>query len=439
MGGNPTPRNAQRKADPSGLSGGIAQPVPSATASLRYTLPPDLLAKAITLGRLRVIFAFGVPAWSILILLAVLALRWQVRLRDWVERSTRRWWVQGAIFVSIAIVFLVLLPLPFEIYGHHIGLAYGLSVQSWGGWTLDQLKMLLLSLIVFVPLLLLLFLVVRRAPRSWWLWFWAGTLPVIVFGVFISPMWIDPMFNHFSPLQQSDPKLVVQLEALAHHAQIDIPPSRMFLMRASDKVTGLNAYVTGIGASKRIVVWDNTVRELPTDQILFITGHEMGHYALNHIYKGLAFTALLMLGLLGVAYIAAQWLAHRFGARWGIRGLDDWAALGIFVLIFILLNSVSSPIANSFSRWEEHQADIYGMEAIHGLVADPQQTATRAFTALGRTYLEAPDPNPWVEFWLDSHPSTSQRVDFAEQYDPWLPGRHPRYFHRQDGEDGRNR
>lgn len=404
------------------------QQAEASTDHAAYTLPPAKLAKAVTLTHIRTLLALTSPAWMFLVLLLALALRWPVYLRNWVERVSPRHWLQSLIFLPLAILFIVLVPLPLQMYGHHITRAYGLSVEPWSRWAADWMKALLLSLLAFFPLLLLLFLLIRHSPRRWWMWFWLCTIPVIVFGVFISPLWIDPMFNHFSPLEKSDPQLVVQLERLVQHAGLKIPPSRMFLMRASDKVTGLNAYVTGIGASKRIVVWDNTIHELPQDEILFIVGHETGHYVLHHIYKGLAFTALVLLVLLWFAYLSSTWLMRRYGARWGIRGLNDWAALAVLALIFTCLNFLSSPVANSFSRWEEHQADIYGQEAIHGLVANPQQTAERAFTALGTAYFEAPNPNPLIGFWFDSHPSTSHRFRFAEHYDPWLPGQHPRYF-----------
>jgi STE24 endopeptidase len=395
-----------------------------------YTLPPALLAKAITLTRLRTILAFGGTAWTILVLLLVLAWRWPVALRDWAERITPSKWLQGLIFLPVAIVFLTLVSLPFDIYSQHIERAYGLSVQSWPSWTLDQLKGLALSLVVMTLLLLLLFWIIRKSPRRWWLWFWLCTLPIIVFAVFISPIWIDPIFNHFSPLQKSDPALTVQLEQLAHHVGLDISPRRMFLMKASEKVTGLNAYVTGIGASKRIVVWDNTIKKLPPNEILFVVGHEMGHYVLHHIYKALAFTMAVLLVLLWLAYLAVGWLIRRYQPRWAIRAPDDWAALAVLLLVFTCISFLFSPISNSFSRWEEHQADVFGQEAIHGLVPDPQVTAQKAFVALGENYLEAPNPNPLVEFWLYSHPSISQRANFAAHYDPWLPGHHPRYFPR---------
>ena len=404
------------------------QPPPAQTPA--YSLPPAILAKAITLTRIRTLLDFGGTAWSILVLLLVLGLRWPAALRNWAERITPNKWRQGLLFLPVAIFFITLISLPLAIYGQHIERAYDLSVQSWPSWTLDQLKALGLSIVVYTLILQLLFRIIRKSPRRWWLWFWACTLPIIVFAVFISPIWIDPIFNHFSPLLKSDPALTLQLEQLAHHAGLDIPPSRMFLMKASEKVNGLNAYVTGIGATTRIVVWDNTIHKLPPHQILFVVGHEMGHYVLHHIYKGIAFTMAVLIVLLWLAYLAVNALVRRFGPRWQIRAPSDWDALAVLLLVFTCISFLFSPIANAFSRWEEHQADVFGQEAIHGLVPDPQVTAHKAFVALGENYLEAPNPNPFVEFWLYSPPSISRRADFAAHYNPWLPGHHPKYFPR---------
>jgi Zn-dependent protease with chaperone function len=416
--------------DAQAISAGInADTARSANCPVPYALPPEMLRKAVVLSRLRIALGLGATAWTIFVLVLVLWLRWPTMLRG-VERWTHRGWLQGLIFFPIAIVVFRLIPLPLEVAGHQVSLVYGLSVESWGAWSLDWIKSLLLSVVIFTLLLLLLFWIIRRSPRRWWFWFWLCVAPAILFGVYASPIWIDPMFNRFSPLEKSDPALALQLERLAHHAGLDIPRSRIFLMQASAKVTGLNAYVTGIGTSKRIVVWDTTANKLPAGEILFIVGHEMGHYVLNHIDKGLAFSAALLLLGFWIAWLVLGLLLRRYSARWGIRDQTDIAAIAVLALISVVLSFLSLPVANSFSRWEEHQADVFGQEAIHGLVPDARQTAVCAFDALGRSYLEAPDPNSWVQFWLGSHPSISQRVRFAAHYDPWAGSRHPRYFPR---------
>jgi Zn-dependent protease with chaperone function len=202
----------------------------------------------------------------------------------------------------------------------------------------------------------------------------------------------------------------------------------MFLMKASDKTTGLNAYVTGIGASKRIVVWDTTADRMPTDEILFTFAHESGHYVLNHIPQGLAFGCVGIFVFFWAVATMATWFARRFGAKWQIEELASLPGLVVILLAFSLLQIAAEPIGNAFSRHIEHEADVYGQEAIHGLVADPQKTAIASFNRLGEAYLDDPNPNPFIVFWTYSHPSTQSRAIFAEHYDPWKPGQVPRFF-----------
>jgi Zn-dependent protease with chaperone function len=241
----------------------------------------------------------------------------------------------------------------------------------------------------------------------------------VIFGIFVAPVFIDPLFNSFEPLSKSNPALVDQLEKVVARGGISIPPDRMFLMKASAKVTGLNAYVTGIGASKRVVVWDTTIAKASPDDISFIFGHEMGHYVLNHIYKGIAFAGVVMLTVFWIGFHCVHWLLRRFGPAWRVHDQQDWAALGVIMLVMLTLAFLVEPITNGFSRWEEHQADIFGQEAIHGIVADPQATAARSFQELGEESLTDPTPHPFVEFWTFSHPSITDRKAFAAAYDPW--------------------
>ncbi|MGH9519478.1 MAG: M48 family metalloprotease, partial [Terriglobales bacterium] len=160
-----------------------------------------------------------------------------------------------------------------------------------------------------------------------------------------------------------------------------------------------------------------------------------GHYVLNHIWIGLAVSAVFLFFLFwGCAWFAG-WMAGRFGGRWGLGEPGDGPALlasraGFVVLLFAvsLASFVTEPVGNAFSRYLEHQADVYGQEAIHGIVPDPQKTAVAAFNALGRAWLEDPNPNPFVQFWMGSHPSTGQRAEFAAHYDPWKDGGHGKYF-----------
>ncbi len=412
-------------------------PVPQGQAA--YSLPPELLRKARTYARERATLFFTGEAWSLLVLAGVLALGLAVRMRRFAVTLSGNRWVQGLTYSFLLLLLVTVLALPFGMVSHHLAVVYGQSVQGWGSWFGDALKSFVLTFLVGGLLVMLLFRLIRRSPERWWLWLWVALLPFLVLGVFVAPVLIDPMFNHFEPLARADPALVARLERVAAKAGVSIPPDRMFLMRASDKVTGLNAYVTGIGASKRVVVWDTTLARATPDEIALIFGHELGHYVLNHIWKGLLFTAALMLVGFFVGALLLRWLLARFGRRWGVLGQDDWAALPAILLVFTAINFLLMPVVNAYSRMDEHHADVFGQEVVHGIVPDPQRVGQRSFDLLGRESLADPHPNPFVVFWTYSHPPIASRAAFAASYNPWQPGREPRYFPGQPGSSERGR
>jgi len=395
-----------------------------------YSLPPEKLAKAIAYSRTRVVLDLLESGWGIVQLILLLAFGVIARMRNIAVNASKNPWAQCFVFTFLLLLVTTVLSLPLDMYGHHTSVTYGLSVQGWGSWLWDLTKSFLLTFVFGGLLVMMLFWVIRKSPRRWWFWFWIPTVVVVVFSVFIAPIFIDPLFNKFEPLAKSDPALVDRLEEMVHRGGIDIPPDRMYLMKASEKVTTLNAYVTGIGASKRVVVWDNTIARSTPDGISFIFGHEMGHYVLNHIYRTLVFVSLLLLVEFYLGYRGVQWLLSRYGQRWRVPSQADWGALVVLLMVLSTLSFLSEPIFNGYSRAQEHAADVYGQEAIHGIVADPQATAVQSFQLLGEVSLDDPHPNPFVEFWTFSHPSVTRRAEFAATYNPWLPGQHPRYFQR---------
>src|SRR5438309_1196664 len=192
----------------------------------------------------------------------------------------------------------------------------------------------------------------------------------------------------------------------------------MFEMNASTKLKSLNAYVTGIGASKRVVVWDTTIAKATLPQTLSVFGHEMGHYVLDHVPKGLAFLAGLLLVGLYLGFRGMQGVLARWGGRWAVRGADDWASLPVLLLLLSVFSFLAEPAGNSFSRYIEHQADIYGLEVIHGIVPNSGEVAAEAFQVLGEVNLSDPNPPEFIRVWLDrkstrlnsSHSSISYAV-----------------------------
>jgi STE24 endopeptidase len=399
----------------------------SAVPQLIYSLSPEKLERARSLYYWRTALDFGSSFWSVLVLLVVLNFRWAAGLGAWAASVTRKAWLQGFCFAPLILLLLSVLHLPIAILGHHVSLSYGQSIQRWPSWLVDWSKSLLIDLVSGTVVLSVVFALIRHS-RRWWLWLWVLSLPMQLLVVFVLPLVVDPMFNHFEPLAKSDPALVQQLERVVAKTGVTIPPSRMFLMKASEKYTGSNAYVTGFGSSQRVVVWDNTLKSSPPDEILLVFGHELGHYVLHHIERGLAMGAVISLFFLWLGARLARYLVWRYGPRWHIASLEDWAATGVILLVLTILTFVAEPIGNSISRVQEHQADVFGSEVVHGIVANPERVAAESFQRLGEQSLEYPSPSPLVVFWTYTHPPISEREAFVANYDPWRPGAQPRYF-----------
>lgn len=398
-----------------------------------YELSPDKLAKAIAISRIRHIMDIVNGMWGIAVLWVLLATGWLAALENWVKSLTQRRWLQGVIFFTLFIVITSLASLPLDWFSQSKEKSYNVAVQTWGSWLGDQAKSLGLALAIAIPILLLFNWIVKRWPRRYWIGIWVATVPILVFLIFISPL-LEPIFNKFEPLETHHAALVAKLETVVARTGIDIPPNRMFLMKASEKYNGVNAYVTGVGATKRYVMWDTATDRLPDDEVLFVFGHESGHYVLKHIPKLIIGMSAAFFFVYWACAAFGAWLAKQFGARWKLEGMVEGNPLASRTGFVVLLFSISiasfflEPLSNSFSRHFEHQADIYGQEAIHGIVPNPQQTAVSAFNHLGEAWLEDPTPSPFIEFWEFNHPSVQTRANFAEHYDPWANGGHGEFF-----------
>ncbi len=404
----------------------VAQSAPQ-TQTTEYTLPPDKLAKSTALYNLRGKLRIIDTVYGLLVLLAFLYFGVAAKFRDIAEAAGKNRFVQALIFVALFLITTTVLQLPLDAYQQSISLQYGLSVQGWGSWLGDVGKGMMVSFVIFSLVAWRFTRLIQKYPRSWWFQAWLRAVPLVFFLICIAPIVIDPLFNKFEPLDQSNPQLVTAIQQVTHRGGLDIPRDRMFLMKASEKVTTLNAYVTGFGPSKRVVVWDTTIQKASTPETLFVFGHEMGHYVLNHVVIGMIAAAVgLFIGFY-LLYLIANWAFPRFQQRWRMRELSDWSALVMLILIFSIMSILSAPIGNGFSRQLEHNADIYGLEVTHGINANSQETAAHAFQVLGELSLSYPHPSAFVVFWYYDHPDISSRVKFAHSYDPWSKGEPPKY------------
>lgn len=400
----------------------VTAPAASQPRITAYTLPPDRDKKARAISKVRLRMTILNMVYGLAVLLVVLWLKIAAKYRDIAEKASSRRVLQVLVFSPLLVLTMDVLSLPPGIYDNWVQRAYGLSVQGWRSWFWDWTKGEIISVILSTIVIWILYSVIRKSPMRWWFYFWLASLPLILALVFLQPLVIDPLFHKFEPLQQKDPALTVALEKMVQRAGQTIPPERMFWMGAGEKTTSLNAYVTGFGASKRIVVWDTTIAKLNTPQIVFVAGHEMGHYVLYHIPKTLGFLAVLLLVVFYIGYRLIGWVLSRWGPQWGIRGLDDLASLPALLLLLSLIVTVVGPIISTFSRYQEHQADQYGLEVTHGLTPDSGQVAAQAFNILGDVNLADPDPSPLRIFLLYDHPAIPDRVKYCLSYDPWSKG-----------------
>jgi STE24 endopeptidase len=403
------------------------QEPPNPARTEQYTLSQDRYQKAVAYSRAKYILWFLSYAVSVAVLVLFLRFGIGARLRDLAERASGNRWLQGLIFVPLLILALDVFDVPTRIYGHALSLRYEQSVQGWGSWLLDWIKAEALGAAFAAVLALILYRVMRGSPRRWWLYFWLATLPIILVVIFLQPLVIDPLFYKFEPLQTKYPQLASAMEKVIHRAGLSIPRERMFLMHASEKTNEVNAYVTGLGASKRVVVWDTTIQKMTPDETLFIFGHEAGHYVLNHIQQGFLFFSTLFLVALYAGYRGLHWALSRWGAGWRLYGVEDWASLPVMLLLLQIMVFVCLPIQNGFTRAQEHAADIYGLEVIHGIVANSEEVAAHSFQVLGEIDLADPNPPALIAFWLYSHPPLADRLVFAHGYDPWSKGESPKY------------
>lgn len=394
---------------------------PASTASTQnptttYHLSPEKYEKAIAYSRAGYRLYFLSVLWNLAIILFLLRSGLIAKLRDFAESRSPIHSLQAPIFVPSLFALLALLHLPIRLYWHHLSLYYQQSIQPWESWFWDWTKAELLSIALALLVVALLFALIRSKPRSWWLFAWVGAIPLSLFLGFITPWYVDPLFNKFRPLQETQPQLVQSIGELSRRAGIPIPPERMFLMEASAKTNAINAYVTGLGASKRIVIWDTSIRKTKPQELFFIVGHEMGHYVLGHVLKGFAYFLALLFFALFIAYRALQWMIARWGSAWGIRGQSDWAALGVLLLLLNIMNFFGEPIGNAISRMQEHAADAYGLQLIQGFFPNANEVAAHSFQVLGEEDLDDPNPPKLIVLWLYSHPPLNDRLRFAHDF-----------------------
>jgi len=330
----------------------------------------------------------------------ILAKGWSARMRDFGERMTS--WRSVHVFVYAAQFTLVtaLLSFPFTVYQSFFREhKYGLATQTFGAWMGDQFKGLVLGVILGGLFIMVLYRVLKSAPRTWWIWGSAVTLAFVVFAALISPVYIAPLFNTYTTLDDA----AVSEPILSLARANGIPASEVYVMDASRQTTRVSANVSGFLGTERITLNDNLLNRATLPEIKAVMGHEMGHYVLNHVYKMVLFFGVLIVLVFVVLDRTSTWALGRWGGRWGVRGVDDVAGLPLMALIVGLIFFALTPVTNSYIRIQEYEADIFGLNAAR----EPDGMA-QVSIKLGE-YRKL-GPGAWEEVIFFDHPSGRTRI-----------------------------
>lgn len=326
----------------------------------------------------------------------------------------RKWFFGISIYLIVFIILYEILDLPFDFYlGYIREHAYGLSNQTFGKWFADYGKGVIFTMIGCLSFVWIFYLLLKKSPRRWWFYSSLVSIAISFITMFIQPIWIDPFFNKFTSMQ--DKNLEKQILALASKAGIE--SGRVFEVNKSQDTNLLNAYVTGFGRTNRIVLWDTTLQKMTPDQILFVMGHEMGHYVLGHMWWLMLYFSILSFGMFYFIYRSANFLLRKYHKYLGFSHLYNIASLPLLLFLITLFCFFSTPLTNYFTRYIEHQADEFGLEITRNNTA-----AAEAFIVLQQQNLANPRPGALYNMWRSSHPPLAERIEFANTYCPWKQG-----------------
>jgi STE24 endopeptidase len=407
----------------SGVSSAPRQAAPPPVVA-QYTLTPERRAKAIAYSRARYWLFFVGVAVSVGIYWLLWRAKVAVLFRDWARKTSPRHFVQCLILVPLFLAVVSLLEFPLAYYsGFVLEHRFDLSTQGFASWLGDWGKSFVVTAILGVMLAWILYWVVRRSPRRWWLYSWLVSIPIALALIVMEPYVLEPLFYKFTPLERTQPALTERIETMLGHAGLEIPRSRIFEMDASTKTKTVDAYVSGLGWSTRVVVWDTTLKKMGADETLLVLGHEAGHYVLHHILQEFALDQGIFLVLFFLGFVAVNRIVERVGGQTGVESVGDLASLPIALLVLTVLVFFALPLINGISRHYEHQADQFGLEVAYGIVPDPNAAEVRSLQVLGEEDLADPDPPPFIRFWLYDHPALDERIRFAATYKPWAQGK----------------
>lgn len=343
---------------------------------------------------------------TVLVMWLLLRFRWSASMRNLAERLTRFRPLQTALYWIQFIVIVSVLAFPMTVYeGYFREHNYDLLNQTFGPWMRDQAVGLAVGVVLGAILVIPLFGMVRRLGKNWWVWGAALSIMFFAFVSLIAPVYISPLFNKYKTLEDSRIKDPILSMARAN----GIPATNVYEFDASQQSNRVSANVSGFAHTLRISLNDNLLKRCTLPEIETTMGHEMGHYVLNHEYKGLVMIGVVIV----IAFAFLNWGINfalaRWGESWGIRSITDVAVLPLAVIVFSIFFLLMTPVSNSITRAMEFEADMYGLNAAR------QPDGEANVDMLLGEYRKL-DPTPLEEFIFFDHPSGRTRITAAMRW-----------------------
>ena len=320
--------------------------------------------------------------------------------RNWAERRMHSAPLRNAVYGAAWTATGWALVLPLTVYEHFVREhAYGMATQTFGAWFGEQLIALAVSVVIGALLVSALYAVIRRTGASWWLWGAAVTMLFLTIGTVLSPVFIEPLFNTYKPVEDGPVKTAVLAMARAN----GVPVDNVFVFDASRQTTRVSANVSGLFGTAAVRLNDNLLRRSSEAEVRAVMGHEIGHYAMNHIPKALLMFGVVVVVGFGLSQLAMQRLLARHGNRLGLRGAADVASLPLLAAVFFTYLLLATPVINGITRGQEVEADLWGLN----LAREPHGEAE---VLLKLAEYRKPDPGVLEELIFFTHPSTRTRV-----------------------------
>lgn len=330
------------------------------------------------------------------------------RIALFAQGDGRNLFISGFIYVLIFSLMDLLISLPTSFYGGYVlRHRYHLSNQTLFRWIELVLKSFTLNTLIMALIIWFPYYLIRVRPNSWWLYIGLLSIPVLAFVTFISPMYIDPIYNKYSSIEDED--LGRDIKGLLEKAGIG--DAAIYEVDKSRDTKTMNAYMTGVFSSKRIVLWDTTIDKLDREEILSVTAHEIGHYVKGHIWRSIVLGGVFFILLMYLIYRTSNWLLIKSNGAFGFNSLGNIASLPLILLVVNFYMFVSNPIINFASRQMEREADAYEIN-----LTKNREAAISTMLKLNEESLGLPRPGKLFKIWYYTHPPVEERVKFFTEY-----------------------